>query len=326
MASFFVFFQIKSRKLPNGFVTLLKKMLYIILILGFIQLIFSFFDIFIVYSNDFIKISETPFLGLFTSEGIFRMKSIFSEPSWYAITIVVIILILSAAKKLTQIDLLISTVSLLLTFSLTGIAGSIIVLTLFLYGGYISNSLHLKSIFNLSFLLIILVTFILIALPERGISYLVNRVTLVISGLDSSTEIRFSRANIIVNYIFKEIPLFGSGIGNEGILAEKLGLISINSDIVYINNYYQYLIITTGLVGTFIFFLSFIILIINDLKKSLIRNEKYKNFLIITLVIFIIFNIFTNGFVLTPIFWIPLGILLSISKFGFGYNKLNIEK
>jgi len=148
---------------------------------------------------------------------------------------------------------------------------------------------------------------------------------MVISGEDASTQIRFSRASIIVEYIMQQSPLIGSGLGNESFLATKIGIISVNSDTVYINNYYQYLITTTGLIGTIVFLSGILYIILDDLKRSKLLNNSYKRYLKMLIIIYIIFNIFTNGFFITPIFWIPLGILLSIMKNDVKLNKQGVR-
>lgn len=321
--SLLLFIYLKTIVLSDKFYALLKTALYLILFLGFIQLLFSFFDIYFSYSNSVFNISNTPDIGFFTSNGIFRIKSIFSEPSWFAITSVTLMIILAGKNKLTTVDFVIIISGLLLTFSLTGILGVAIATVILFHNGVVDNSINFKSISKIFMLLITLFMLFIIIIPEESIAYMSDRVNLVISGEDASTQIRFTRASLMVEYIVKENPFIGAGLGNESLLAAKLGLTSVNSDIVYINNYYQYLFITTGFLGAFIFLSFFTYITIKDLRKFL-RKKLHKRYLIILLVMYLVFNIFTNGFILTPIFWVPLGIIMSTIKYDIKtHNLLN---
>lgn len=283
-----------------------KKLFYIIIGLEIIQFVFYQFGVVIPYATSEIWISDDIFGTLILGD-TFRPRSIFGEPSWLCISLFCLFFIMIISDNFKTRDVILFIIAQLMTKALTGlIAILFIFLIIFKYKNF-NNKKYYKLLKNFLIMFILIILFLPFFINKIDLSNLdiLNRLQKVIEGNDLSFFIRFEGSLKVVQEMLSNSLIFGAGLGNENNFANYFGIKDLNDNNkgISINNLFNYLLITFGLLGTFVFILINTIYI--RLKLSLNNN-------ISILWYFIFFNAITSALFITPLFWINLGLIMKI--------------
>lgn len=259
--------------------TLEKKLLKIINLVAIVVCIIGIYITVALYSEGalpydfFWKYTRTDFLS-YNYNGLFRTRSLFSEPSYLGYYLNIIIgmnLFNSQTIKISSWITLLLTITVILTFSYSSIA-----VLLLIYILYFFNLTNLKKFQwnkkTLVYAVILLITLFLF----KDVAYetLIQRSIDIINGKDFSAIFRVVRS---WDYVNKEHIFMGNGIGHTPAIW----------------NVYAYVLSDLGLIAFVLFVLFSIGLLIKNYKLG---------------IIFIVLN-FQKGGYLSSAFWIYLLIL-----------------
>lgn len=135
---------------------------------------------------------------------------------------------------------------------------------------------------------ILILLYLILQLP--AFENLMNRFDRMLVGLlegekaDSSSETRFDMIELGIR-TFTENPILGVGIGNSRIVTQEMGLYT------YFHNNYVELLASTGLIGTIVYYMMFLIPLFKLIRPALRQNH----FAIITVVLILVNLLFHYG-------------------------------
>ncbi|MCY9026862.1 O-antigen ligase family protein [Priestia megaterium] len=209
---------------------------------------------------------------LFFGDGKVRLSGTFGEPSYFAGYIVLSIFVCVYAKKLKILSRLflnlmiaLQLIVLLLTYSTGGYLALIVGTLIYLF--YSGKTKFFISIFLLSIVAIMLVTFI------PAVSEVVQKPFDSSTGQMGSSTDRSNTAKAAIN-MFKDSPIYGIGYGNFSFLYNhyRPATAIFKTEPSIANNVYADFISSYGLIGVFLLLIIFI-QFKRSLKKIRIHNR-----------------------------------------------------
>lgn len=163
--------------------------------------------------------------------GIFRPFGVFTEAGHLALAIFAMQLCLLIMRNVNFALFLGSVIAMLLTFSLGGFVGAII-LCICVFRSILKKELDKKFDYLIKITIIVIILALIFAAlsgaklvsSELSVQAIIDRVTAVFSGNDESASFRFVDGIIMVKSALKENFLTGAGLGQNTTMAESLGL------------------------------------------------------------------------------------------------------
>ena len=260
LSTFLLFSYNYFRRIPNGLDKLLKTIAIVGIIFSIIVILYynpiDYFQRLISGERVGADIANVNSIGMkvIVSFVVCVFYAIFkSEKKYYFLSIIPLIVSIGCGSRKT--------------IFFAGIS----IIIMFLYYAFENNDRNIKKIvlLSLSFLIILIVGLYLLKVPF--VVTQLDRIGRMINGIfglgetDHSTMLRMSYINVGINQFYKT-PILGIGIDNAR-------LININS--TYLHNNFVELLASVGIIGFLLYYIVYIIIFSNFIKKRKSFNDYY---------------------------------------------------
>lgn len=285
----------------HTYLVIINSFFWLVIILQFVQFALFQFDRVIVFNTESLSLVSDRYHALRTSDGFYRPTAIFSEPSLLSIALFNLFTISLILQRASFFRINVYLIAQLFTFSLTGIFAIIISIILIQIK---HRKIGLKTFFLLP--LVLSITYFL--LPHSNFSFIFSRLVRLFQGSDTSTFIRFVHSLQVNRIAFQEVPLLGTGLGQDDRFSLYYGITNFYDSTIgnRFNNLPQYFLATFGVVGGAIFIFLFCLILISKIKTHYFHRDKN----LLLLIGFILFNMITHGYFISTLFWVNLSLVI----------------